>query len=50
MKERKCFIITTILEWPEAYYIVHAGFKLTAILLPQLSKGWDYRHKLPCLA
>lgn len=26
------FIIITTLEWPETYYVVHAGFKLTAIL------------------
>lgn len=29
--------------WPRAHYIAQAGLKLRVLLLPQPSKGWDYR-------
>lgn len=34
-------------HWPRSHYIAHADFELMAGFLPQPSKCWDYRNKLP---
>lgn len=38
-----CVVCLVLVFEMESYFVAHASLKLTAILLPQAPKCWDYR-------